>query len=42
MPKLSVGVIDQKMVREHPRRGSRILKWGVNFCINNLIEPKPG
>ena len=23
------------------RRGSRILKWGVNFC-NNVIEPKPG
>ena len=23
------------------RRGSRILKWGVNFC-NNIIEPKPG
>ena len=21
--------------------GSRILKWGVNFC-NNVIEPKPG
>ena len=25
----------------YPRRGSRILKWGVNFC-NNVIEPKPG
>ena len=24
------------------RRGSRILKWGVNFCNNVLIEPKPG
>ena len=23
------------------RRGSRILKRGVNFC-NNVIEPKPG
>ena len=23
------------------RRGSRILKWGVNFS-NNVIEPKPG
>ena len=23
------------------RRGSRILKWGVNFC-NNVIEQKPG
>ena len=23
------------------RRGSMILKWGVNFC-NNVIEPKPG
>ena len=23
------------------RCGSRILKWGVNFC-NNIIEPKPG
>ena len=23
------------------RCGSRILKWGVNFC-NNVIEPKPG
>ena len=23
------------------RHGSRILKWGVNFC-NNVIEPKPG
>ena len=22
------------------RRGSRILKWGMNFC-NNVIEPKP-
>ena len=21
-------------------RGSRILKWGLNFC-NNVIEPKP-
>ena len=26
---------------EEPRRGSRILKWGVKFC-NNVIEPKPG
>ena len=25
----------------HFRRGSRILKWGVNFC-NSVIEPKPG
>ena len=23
------------------RCGSRILKWGVNFC-NNVIEAKPG
>ena len=27
--------------RVQSRRGSRILKWGVNFC-NNVIEPKPG
>ena len=27
--------------KQHVRRGSRILKWGVNFC-NNVIEPKPG
>ena len=24
----------------HSRRGSRILKWGVNFC--NVVETKPG
>ena len=29
------------LIDEHTRRGSRILKWGVNFC-NNVIEPKPG
>ena len=28
-------------INETSRRGSRILKWGVNFC-NNVIEPKPG
>ena len=27
--------------RHHCRRGSRILKWGVNFC-NDVTEPKPG
>ena len=29
------------LFKDHFRRGSRILKWGVNFC-NNVIEPKPG
>ena len=30
----------QNLVRVHDpiRRGSRILKWGVNFC-NNVLEP---
>ena len=28
-------------VGDDVRGGSRILKWGVNFC-NNVIEPKPG
>ena len=29
------------MAKTYVRRGSRILKWGVNFC-NNVIESKPG
>ena len=29
------------MFRYSIRHGSRILKWGVNFCTN-VIEPKPG
>ena len=33
--------IFHKMKKHEVRRGSRILKWGVNFC-NNVIEPKPG
>ena len=30
--------VERLSLTEHARRGSRILKWGVNFC-NNVIEP---
>ena len=40
---IGINLVEFSRTKENQTRwrGSRILKWGVNFC-NNVIEPKPG